>query len=381
MVFGVNSSPFLLNAVIRYHLDKLKETDPGLAIKLSENFFVDDLCAGAESLPAAKELYEKAKRSMLQAGFKLRKWKSNNDELREHIQNIESQENTLSRTKCSEKTSLGPGKNTTTVLGIGWDATSGMLEVDIEKMKIDGTIVTKRLLLRSIAKIFDPLGLVSPVTVIGKALYQDLRRAKCEWDDELPVEKCKIWEELVRDSDTVKSVSVPRSIHSRYLNENVKYSLRGFGDASTKAYGAVIFLISETEDGQKHSQLVCSKTRLAPLKILTVPRLELMSGEILVQLMDTVKNALSNQIEISEVKYWLDSKTALYWIYNASEVTQFLQLRVNEILRLSEKSSWNHCPGKENPADLGSRGVLASKLIRNPLWWEGPYWLTQGEDL
>ena len=80
-----------------------------------------------------------------------------------------------------------------------------------------------------------------------------------------------------------------------------------------------------------------------------------MSGKILVQLMDTVKNALSNQIEISEVKYWLDGKTALYWIYNAGEWKQFVQLRINEILKLSEQSSWNHCPGKENPADLGSR--------------------------
>ena len=97
------------------------------------NFFVDDLCAGADSLPAAKEFYEKARRSMLQAGFKVRKWKSNNEELREYIQNIESQENTLSRNECSEKTLLRPGKNTTTILGIGWDVTNDMLEVDIDE--------------------------------------------------------------------------------------------------------------------------------------------------------------------------------------------------------------------------------------------------------
>ena len=80
-------------------------------------------------------------------------------------------------------------------------------------MKIDCTIATKRLLLSSIAKIFDQLGLVSPVTVSGKALFQDLFRVKYDWDDELPVEKCNIWEELVRDSDAIKSVSVSRSIH------------------------------------------------------------------------------------------------------------------------------------------------------------------------
>ena len=96
--------------------------------------------------------------------------------------------------------------------------------------------------------------------------------------------------------------------------------------------------------------------------------------------MDTVRNALSSQVRIDGVKYWLDSKTALYWIYNNGEWRQFVQHRVNEILKLSNKEDWGHCPGIQNPADLGSRGVTAATLNSSSLWWEGPEWLIKGKE-
>ncbi|XP_078366089.1 uncharacterized protein LOC144650313 [Oculina patagonica] len=105
-----------------------------------------------------------------------------------------------------------------------------------------------------------------------------------------------------------------------------------------------------------------------------------MSARILAQLMQTVKNALESQLEISGTKYWLDSKTALCWIQNRGEWKQFVRHRVNEILKLSHKKDWGHCPGEENPADIGSRGALGSRLKNEKLWWCGPKWLTQTED-
>ena len=201
-------------------------------------------------------------------GLSYRNGNPTNKHLREYIEDTERQEHSFLKIKDSEKARLEQGMNTnTTVLGIGRNVISYRLEAHIDKMKIDGATITKKLLLSSIAKEFDPSGLVSPVTVIGKALFQYLCGAKCDWDDELPIEKCKIWEKLVRDSNTIKTVSASRNIYEPYLNKNVKYSLHGFGDASTKAYCTVIYLISETEDGHKHSQLVYSKDRLAPLKV------------------------------------------------------------------------------------------------------------------
>ena len=123
-------------------------------------------------------------------------------------------------------------------------------------------------------------------------------------------------------------------------------------------------------------RLVASKTRVVPLKELTTPRLELMSARILAQLMNTVRNTLQSQVTIDGVRFWLDSKTTLSWIRNKGEWKQFVRHRVNEILRLTDKEEWAHCPTLENPADLGSRGVLAPQLKEDELWWLGPRWLT-----
>ena len=100
-----------------------------------------------------------------------------------------------------------------------------------------------------------------------------------------------------------------------------------------------------------------------------------MSARLLAQLMNSVKGALRTQVKIDFTCLWLDSITVLYWIRNIGEWKQFVHHRVNEILKLTNKEDWGHCPGVENPADIGSRGVLASNLKVGKLWWEGPDWL------
>ena len=147
----------------------------------------------------------------------------------------------------------------------------------------------------------------------------------------------------------------------------------------SKAYCAVVYLVCATNEGI-YAKWLASESRVAPLKTLTIPRLELMSARILAQLMETVKKALESQLEISRIKYWLDSRTALCWIQNRGEWKQFVRHRVNEILKLSNEKDWGHCPGEENPADISSRGTLGSKLKEEKLWWCGPEWLTQKED-
>ena len=127
--------------------------------------------------------------------------------------------------------------------------------------------------------------------------------------------------------------------------------------------------------------MLTSKTRVAPLKELSIPRLELIACLILAKLMCTVKNALNSQVSVQKVKFWSDSMTALYWIMNHGEWKQFVNHRVNEIVKLSEKENWGHCPSEQNPADIKSRGSLAVELKGNEMWWRGPSWLIQPEDL
>ena len=126
--------------------------------------------------------------------------------------------------------------------------------------------------------------------------------------------------------------------------------------------------------------MLSSKTRVAPLKELSIPRLELMACLILARLILTIKEALSSQVDIQNVRLWSDSMTALYWIQNQGEWKQFVRHRVNEILQLSDKGDWGHCSSGDNPADIGSRGASAKELSGSELWWHGPSWLTEPID-
>ena len=152
--------------------------------------------------------------------------------------------------------------------------------------------------------------------------------------------------------------------------------LHGFGDASQRAYCAMVYLVYHQTSGV-YSSLLAAKPRVAPVKKLTILRLELTSARILAKPSTTVKNALVSQREIEDVTLWLDSKTALFWIEHRGEWKQFVKNRLKEILALTTKKQWRHCPTYDNPSDIGSRGMKASELEKNNLQWFGPEWLTQ----
>lgn len=136
---------------------------------------------------------------------------------------------------------------------------------------------------------------------------------------------------------------IDRCVYEHVLEETLECSLHGFADASKKAYCAVIHFVYRTKTGS-YSKMLTSKTRVAPLKELSIPRLELIACLILAKLMCTVKNTLNSQVSVQKTKFWSDSMTALFWIMNHGECKQFVSHRVNEIIKLSEKENWGHCP-------------------------------------
>ena len=390
VVFGCNSSPFLLNCVLRHHIMRYEEKDPEFVAKMIGGFFVDDLVTGCNDTQGALILYEKARDRMKEGGFTLRKWKTNDGELADKIAKkesewIERKSNPNLEDQSFAKETLGTIGNMsekTKVLGITWDCNKDIWEfpLDIKGGEIDKSVqATKRGILSSLASLFDPLGLVSPIAVSAKILFQELCLEKLGWDDPLPIDKANRWEAWLRDLKGARTIYVPRCAVSVKKGTLVSRQLHGFADASKKAYCAMVYLVEETAEGI-YIQLLSAKTRVVPLKQLTIPRLELMSARVLATLMTTVIEALGPQFHIDCVKYWLGSKTALYWIYNSGEWKQFVQHRVNEILNLTIKDDWGHVAGTENPADLGSRRATARHLKDSKLWWQGPQWLKQGKD-
>jgi len=226
----------------------------------------------------------------------------------------------------------------TKVLGIAYNSQKDELEFRLSKMVSESNKEkpTKRGILSTLASIFDPLVLVSPIGVTAKVLFQKLCKDKWGWDDPIPEDQYMKWQAWLDDLRKIKKIVVPRCLYNEREDDIISVQLHGFCDASMQAYCTVIYLVCGTTKGT-YTKLLCSKTRVAPLKELSVPRLELMSARIFTVLMYAVCNEFGSQLKVNCIHYWLDSRTALYWIFNTGEWKQWVQHRVSEILKLSRK--------------------------------------------
>ncbi|GBM03008.1 hypothetical protein AVEN_14522-1 [Araneus ventricosus] len=358
VVFGINASPFLLGATILYHLDNVPEHLQEVAKRLKTSIYVDNCVTSLDTIEEVESFIEQSKEIMLSAKFDLRGWKYNEAKSTFHQDAVEAPAH----------------EGNVSLLGLEWNTEYDILKC-AHKDVFDVIPVTKRSILSSANQLFDPLGMLSPVTLRFKILMQDCWRAKLSWDAELPDELAKKFLKLKRDLTYVNKLEIPRrlSINSK-VGSNL--SLHVFCDASQLAYACCIYFRSENEEGIS-CRLVQSRSRVAPLKPVTVSRLELLACTIGIRLMKTIKQDLNMEDVISF--YWKDSMNALHWIKNEEEWGVFVMNRVREIRNYSSKNEWNQVPGTMNPADLPSRGCSMDTLI-SERWHDGPSWLRQDKE-
>ena len=148
-----------------------------------------------------------------------------------------------------------------------------------------------------------------------------------------------------------------------------------FADASTKAYGAVAYLQSAG-----NVAFVMAKSRVSPLKNLTLPRLELKAAVTAAHLTTSILAALQVHMPNIRVRLWSDSQIVLHWISSTKQLKQFVANRVQEILKLFPTTIWSYCHTTDNAADLLTRGITPSQLASSQLWFQGPPWLTSESD-
>ena len=193
------------------------------------------------------------------------------------------------------------------VLGIQWKRETDQFVIGFKNIvtKFEALIPTKINILSILASLYDPLVIASPIVMSLKVLFQQLRAAKRSWDEKISGEERKQWEAWVRQLKRIQQISIPRCVHSM-KSESAKYCLHRFADASLKAYCAVIYFVCESQEGVTVT-LLASKTRVAPVKAQTIPRLELLAGRTLALLMDTVKKALETELELDYVRMWTDA--------------------------------------------------------------------------
>ena len=293
-------------------------------------------------------------------GFHLTKFVANDNSLLRNIEHVDI---------CTDSDDLQLSDSKTLV--VMWNVNSDYFYFKVNLVKHD--VLSRRIMLSIIASIFDPLGLISPILVAGKVIFQQATMLKLSWDCPLPSDVCIKWNSWLDTLSLLSNVHIPRCVKLLSYNDSY-FELHCFSDASQYSYGCCIYLRCVGKYGI-HSSLLYAKHRLAPIQSTTIPRLELQAAVLSVKVCDTVCKQLD--ISISRCNYWVDSMIVLSYIRNTSRRFKvFVANRLSDIHSLSDIVDWCHISGINNPADIVSRGSPPDVLNKD-MWLHGPLFLRQ----
>ncbi|XP_058816746.1 uncharacterized protein LOC131680030 [Topomyia yanbarensis] len=371
VTYGTASAPYLATKCLKKLGEDSESTHPIAARVIQEDFYVDDMLSGADSIEEANALISELTQVANSAGFTLRKWNSNSAKLLSRLpKNLRDERSTLE---------LDSSSSTVKTLGLRWDTGSDSFCFSFPQWRSNSAAITKRSIHSDAACLFDPPGLVGPVVVQAKIFIQQLWRLKCDWDDPLDESLQEVWKEYKQNLMAFESLSVPRWIGCS--NDWSEDQLHGFCDASEVAYGACLYLRWTALDGTITTRFITSKSRVAPLenlktkkKKVSIPRLELSSALLLSHLFEK----FTRNAPVKSAYFGTDSMIVKHWLVSQPSRWQaFVANRVSEIQHLTKDGTWNHVPGIENPTDLISRVMSPAQLQYQSLWFEGPLWMSQ----
>lgn len=373
LTFGTNFAPF---AAIRtlHELAKLEANrSPNASDIIRNDMYMDDVLSGGSTIENTLEKQDSVKNVLASAGLELTKFGSNTKEILEAIP-VEDREVHNIDHDLSFSTD-----ETIKTLGVYWNAAADCF---MFKVNIDATTekFTKRSTLSSIAKLFDPIGVVAPVLTTAKIIMKKIWSLQSDWDSQISADLKSEWKQYVNDLQKLPSLKVARWVS--VSPNDISYELHGFSDASTLAYGAVVYLRVIDQYNEVKTHLIMAKSKIAPTKPMTIPRLELCGALLLSKMMNYVKQCIRHiNFDTTDIKFFTDSAIVLHWLQNdPNRWTIFVANRVCTILETSTIEQWHHVRTHQNPADLISRGSTPNELASSSLWWHGPSWLTESQE-
>jgi hypothetical protein len=330
--------------------------------------YVDDIPDGSSDKASARELINQIYELLLKASMLPHKFSSNEKSILEDIPSNLHCPNTQIK-----------------VLGLQWDTETDKLLFNFVDKLEPALNATKRSILSESAKIFDPLGLIAPITMKAKLIFQRLWLQNQAWDDPIPNNINNEWQQWQADVEEIKNLSSNRYFFDKSKGNPIRCDLFAFGDASNNAYATAIYIKAHYLDNTSTSSLVLSKTRVAPLTVMkdgakpeTIVRLELLAALITARAVSYVQEALETKHVTTNIFCFTDSAINLHRIKNGpSRYKIWVGNRIQEILSLTTQEQWFHCPGTMNPADIPSRGSTATELANSELWWKGPTFIHQ----
>ncbi|KAI3381780.1 hypothetical protein SNEBB_009348 [Seison nebaliae] len=348
VLFGATCSSFLLQATIQEHLKKF---DSEQVKNLARDIYVDNVHLTAHNETDLHNHYKSTSEIFYSAHLPLREWISNSEYL-----NNEFNSNNVVMKEHKPKVKF---------LGMKWKTSTDELSFSDVSYSVD--VISKRTVVSDAAKLYDPLGILLPMTIRSRIFIQDLWQAGYDWDSPLSHDHASRWRAYLKDIARVTTVAFPRvsCISSKPVQLHI------FSDASGSAYGAAAYLVQDND-----CRLLMAKARVAPLKAKTIPKMELTAALIAARLSDSIKESLIGKVKIDAVHCWVDSMVVLAWLrkQDRSSLTAFVRNRVDEIS--THDICFHYVPTAENPSDLISRGVSLRSFRNKAVWFRGPAWLT-----
>ena len=368
-LFGAKSSPSCAGYALKRtatdnHTNASKETIE----VVKTNFYVDDCVCSVKTTKDALMLIEELEELLLSSGFQLSKYRSNC-----HIVCLSIPEN---RRSSKNDASLLDKQSSCKTLGIIWDTEFDRLKI---KVNIGPKPTTRRGILSVISQVFDPLGIVQPYTFPVKRLLQQLCSQRFGWDDQIPEQLRSVWYNWLDQLPHLQSISISRSFKPKGFVP-ISTQLHIFCDASEQGFGTVAYLRFVASENVIHCTLVMAKSRVAPMKTRTIPRLELSAALLGVQLSKLLLQELN--YEINNVYFWTDSTVVLQYINNDHK--RFHTYVANRLVKIhngSTPNQWNHVSSDNNPADFLTRGMTAKTHTgKLNMWFNGPAFLWKSEN-
>lgn len=376
-MFGATSSPCSAQFVKNLNAREYAAQFPEAARAIEDNHYVDDYFDSTDTIDEAVIRAKEVRFVHSKAGFEIRNWVSNSSEFLEsmgEIQNGECMQITSNKEKPLER-----------VLGISWSpqgdefAFSKNFREDLVPYLSGAQRPSKRIVMSCVMSLFDPLGLLAPFIILGKMLVQDIWRSGSDWDQPIDNESYEKWLRWIERLPEIEKVRIPRY----YFRQSTCIDLSSLQlhvlvDASKDAYGAAAYFRVLTDKGPICS-LVTARSKVAPLKLLSIPRLELQAAVVGSRLMHSVIEAHS--LEVTQRFIWSDSRTVISWIQSEQrKYKPFVAFRIGEILSLTKHSEWRWISTTSNVADDLTKWKKRSSLKSNSTWFHGPDFLYQPEE-
>uniref|UniRef100_A0A8D9B3Q3 Integrase catalytic domain-containing protein n=1 Tax=Cacopsylla melanoneura TaxID=428564 RepID=A0A8D9B3Q3_9HEMI len=366
VIFGMRSSPYLAQRTVRHLFNDEIVNYPG-ATGILESLYMDDCVASFPSVEKTKLFYHDVVNLFKSGGFTFTKWVSNSMDVMNDIPESD---------QLTKLISFDSGNDKVKILGMLWDARGDFLHFKFAQFEKP---CTKRGILSAVLTIYDPMGLLAPIVFWVKLLIRELCTLKLDWDSTPPPNVVSSWQLFRSQLPMVECLQFPRHIG---VVVDCDFQLIGFSDSSSQGYGAVIYSRVKLPDGNIVIELVCSRSKVAPLQAQSIPRLELCGILLLSNLMKSIMDSYSVRYKIENYFGFTDSTVALCWVHGSPHLWNvFVANRVSKVQSNLDCKHIYHVNGSDNPADCLSRGELPAQFVENKLYFHGPSWLSQDVSL